>query len=179
VDVIVRDAAPRDVPAVAAIGANGFSESYRTILSPEVIAAVREQVYSAAAVEASIRRCTSTPDAEFLVAEAGGSVVGFLDFDSEGKEPELHRIYVDLQATGAGIGTMLLRALHGRLSGEQTYILMVLADNEGAIRFYRRHGLEVERETDAVTHYQENMGWVAPPGTPPVPALVMRYRPTK
>jgi ribosomal protein S18 acetylase RimI-like enzyme len=178
-EVIVRDATPNDVPAVAAIGAAGFSESYRAILSQEVIAAVREQIYSAAAVEASIRRCTSARDAQFLVAEAGGAVLGFLDYDSEGNESELHRIYVDLHATGGGIGTVLLRALHARLTGDDTYILMVLAENEGAIQFYHRHGLEVERETDAVTHYQENMGWVAPPDTPPVPALVMRYRPTR
>jgi ribosomal protein S18 acetylase RimI-like enzyme len=77
--------------------------------------------------------------------------------------------------TGGGIGTALLRALHARLTGHHTYILMVLAENEGAIRFYQRHGFVVERETDAVTHYQENMGWIAPPGTPPVPALIMRY----
>jgi len=63
--------------------------------------------------------------------------------------------------------------LHRRLPAAATYILMVLAPNTGAIRFYQRHGLEIERETDAVSHYKDTMSFV-PPDTPPVPALIMR-----
>jgi ribosomal protein S18 acetylase RimI-like enzyme len=133
VDVVVRDATPSDAPAVAHLGAEGFSESYRTILSPKVIVAATSR--------STRRRPLKRPSAavlrqgaEFLVAEAGGALVGFVDYDSEGKEPELHRIYVHLEATGGEIGTALLRALHARLTGHHTYILKVLAENEGAIR---------------------------------------------
>jgi ribosomal protein S18 acetylase RimI-like enzyme len=171
----VREASAADTSAVASIGADGFTTSYRTILSDAVISAVVEQVYSREAVEASIRRCTASPGAEFLVAVAEGEVTGFLHFDSEGQEPELHRIYVDPQATGGGVGTALLLGLHARLPAASTYILMVLAQNDRAIRFYERHGPVVERETDAVSHYQQNMAFT-PPDTPAVPALIMRYR---
>src|SRR5439155_8331783 len=76
---------------------------------------------------------------------------------------------------GRGIGAALLGDLHRRLPAAATYILMVLEPNTGAIRFYQRHGLEIERETDAVSHYKDTMGFV-PPDTQPVPALIMRYR---
>ena len=146
----------------------------RSILAPEVIDAVIEQTYSPDAVADCIRRCVAARDAQFLVAERAGQVVGFLHFDSEGPEPELHRIYVDPTQTGGGIGAALLGDLHRRLPAAATYILMVLAPNTGAIRFYQRHGLEIERETDAVSHYKDTMGF-APPDTPPVPAMIMRY----
>lgn len=173
--VHVRDAAPEDAAPIAAIGSAGFSGSYATILAPAVIDAVTEQTYSLDAVADCVRRCVATPDAQFLVAERDEQVVGFLHFDSEGPEPELHRIYVDPTQTGGGIGAALLGDLHRRLPAGATYILMVLAPNTGAIRFYQRHGLEIERETDAASHRKDTMGF-APPYTPRVPALIMRYR---
>jgi ribosomal protein S18 acetylase RimI-like enzyme len=174
---MVRDAAPEDAHAVAKIGAAGFSGSYETVLSRSVIEAVIGQIYTTASISACIRHCTAASDAQFLVAERDQQVVGFLHFDSEGAEPELHRIYVDPNHTGAGIGAALLGELHRRLPAATTYVLMVLAPNRGAIRFYERQGLTIERETDAVAHYEENMGFV-PPETTPVPALIMRYLPS-
>jgi ribosomal protein S18 acetylase RimI-like enzyme len=173
--VHVRDAVVDDAAVIAVIGADGFSGSYATILAPAVIDAVIEQTYSPVAVADCVQRCVAAPDAQFLVAERDGQVVGFLHFDSEGPTPELHRIYVDPTQTGGGIGKVLLVELHRRLPAAASYILMVLAPNTGAIRFYQRHGLEIERDTDAVSHYRENMGFV-PPDTPPVPALIMRYQ---
>jgi ribosomal protein S18 acetylase RimI-like enzyme len=173
--VHVRDAVPEDAAATAAIGATGFRGSYATILAPGVIDAVIEQTYSPIEVADCVRRCVAAPHAQFLVAECDEQVVGFLHFDSEGPEPELHRIYIERTQTGGGIGAALLRELHQRLPAAGSYILMVLASNTGAIRFYQRHGLDIESETDAVSHYKDNMGFV-PPDTPPVPALIMRYR---
>jgi GNAT superfamily N-acetyltransferase len=46
------------------------------------------------------------------VAEGDGEVLGYLHYDCEGSEPELHRIYVDLERKRAGIGSALLRELH-------------------------------------------------------------------
>ena len=34
--------------------------------------------------------CANADDAEFLVAERDGEVIGYLHYDSEGVEPELH-----------------------------------------------------------------------------------------
>jgi ribosomal protein S18 acetylase RimI-like enzyme len=158
------------------MGSAGFADSYGEILTAAVIQAVQEQTYSLSAVVDCVKRCVQANDAEFLVVERGDQAVGFLHFDSEGREPELHRIYVDGTQTGSGAGSALMAELHRRLGGQVSYILMVLSPNSGAIRFYERHGLVIERETDAVTHYRENMGF-SPPDTPPVAAFIMRYQP--
>ena len=177
-DLRVRDASDADAAAIAAIGADGFADSYAEILTRAVIDAVIEQTYSCSAVAGCIGRCIAADNAEFLVAERGGRIAGFLHFDSEGREPELHRIYVDRTQIGGGVGSQLMAELRRRLDERVAYILMVLKPNTAAIRFYERHGLRIERETDAVAHYSENMGFSSP-DTRPVPALIMRYRPRR
>jgi hypothetical protein len=113
--VHVRDAVPEDAAATAAIGAAGFRGSYATILAPGVIDAVIEQTYSPSAIADCIRRCAAARDGQFLVAEREGQVVGFLHFDSEGAEPELHRIYIErTQERGRRLGA---RPLAGRVEG--------------------------------------------------------------
>jgi ribosomal protein S18 acetylase RimI-like enzyme len=71
---------------------------------------------------------------------------------------------------------LLLRALHDRLPEDGTYVLMVIVANDGAVRFYERHGLEVAEHVDGPEYMHERMGVQFPPGTARVPALIMRYR---
>jgi ribosomal protein S18 acetylase RimI-like enzyme len=172
--VAVRDARATDAAAVAAIGSVAFPLAYAGLLHPSTITAVIGQTYSLTAVTDCINRCLTSSDGHFLVAEHKGAVTGFLHFDSEGTEPELHRLYTEPRHTGRGIGAALMRELHGRLPLGSTYILMVLAANTGAIRFYERCGLVRERAVDGVEHYRVNMGFHAPQETE-VPAFIMRY----
>ena len=173
--VVARDARSTDAEAIAAIGSIAFPLAYASVLHPTVITAVVEQLYSSTAVTGSINRCLTSSNAQFLVAEQEGVVAGFLHFDCEGREPELHRLYADPGKTGRGIGAALMKELHARLPIGSTYILMVLAANTGAIRFYERCGLLRERTVDAVKHYRDNMGFQSPNPTE-VPAFIMRYR---
>ena len=165
-----------DAAATAAIGTAGFRGSNATILAPAVIDAVIEQTYSPTAITELHQALRGGARWTVPVAEREGQVVGFLHVDSAGAEPELHRISVERTQTGGGSGgAALLRELHQRLPAAGSYILVVLAPNTSAIRFYKRHGLDIERGTDAMSHYKGTMGFV-PPDTPPVPALIMRYR---
>lgn len=173
--VVARDARAADAEAIAAIGSTAFPLAYAEVLRPTVISAVVEQMYSPTVVTGSINRFLTISTAQFLVAEQGGVVTGFLHFDCEGREPELHRLYADPGKTGRGIGAALMQELHARLPIGSTYILMVLSANTGAIRFYERCGLQQERRVDAVKHYRDNMGFTSPNPTE-VPALIMRYR---
>ena len=172
----VRDADTGDALPVAVIGRAAVPRTYEDLIrDPEVVRSILSQSYAPAALRECIERCARADDAHFLVAERDGETVGFLHYDCAGPEPELHRIYVDPSRTREGIGSALLCALHDRLPNGATYVLMVIAGNTGAVRFYERHGLVVAEELNGVAYMHERMGVQFPPGTEHVRALIMRY----
>ena len=173
-EVLIRDARRADAPVISAIGQVAFPIAYEGFIPTPIIASAVEQTYSIEAIERLID-AAEADDAHVLVAERDEDVIGYLHYDSVGPEPELHRIYVAPGQFGGGIGGRLMAELHERIPDGTSYILMVLAANEGAIRFYERHGFVRDREVDGVEHYRQHMGVVHPPDTPPVPALIMRY----
>jgi ribosomal protein S18 acetylase RimI-like enzyme len=156
--VTVRTATVADAPAIAAIGRVGFPAVHNEIVGTAFAAAVVEQTYSIGPLTECITRCAEAEDAEFLVAERNGEVLGYVHYDCEGAEPELHRIYVDLQRKRAGIGSALMGELHARLPPESSYVLLVAQANTDAQAFYERHGLVVERRVDGNSHYSAAMG---------------------
>jgi len=101
----VRDATVAEVPSIAAIGRVAFPAVHDVVVGAEFSAAVVAQTYSIEALTACITRCATAHDAAFLVAERDGGVVGYLHYDCEGTEPELHRIYVDPSSKRAGSET--------------------------------------------------------------------------
>ena len=100
------------------------------IVGEEFSAAVVEQTYSISALTACISQCARAPDALFLVAARDGEVVGYLHYDSEGAEPELHRIYVDPDQKRGGVGSASMRELH-RLPPDGRYVLVAAELNKG------------------------------------------------
>ncbi|MGW4930317.1 N-acetyltransferase family protein [Agromyces sp. NPDC004153] len=174
--MLLRDASPADAAAIAAIGTEAMPAQYVDLIDPAVISAAVEQTYALGAVADCIERCRSADVACFLVAERSGRVVGFLHFDVFGPEPELHRLYVDRHHRGAGVGARLMGELHARVPADLAYMLLVVAGNDGAVRFYERHGLEVERVVDGLAYYTARMGVAFPAGAPPVDMVLMRRR---
>ncbi|HVL96311.1 MAG TPA: GNAT family N-acetyltransferase, partial [Solirubrobacteraceae bacterium] len=156
------------------IGRVAMPAQYDGVVDPVAVAAAVEQTYADDVLADCIARCTAADDAEFLVAERDGGVIGFLHFDSFGAEPELHRLYVDASVRGGGAGHALVEALRQRLPPGAPYMLLVVAANERAVRFYERHGLRVAEVVDGLAYYRSNMGVEFPPGLPTFPMLVMR-----
>ena len=172
--LVVRTALVADAPSVAAIGRVAFPAVHNDVVGPAFAAAVVEQTYSVEALTECITRCTAATAAEFLVAEQDGDVIGYLHYDSEGQEPELHRIYVDPDRKRGGVGSALMRELHARLPPGSEYVLFVAEANTDAQAFYERHGLVVERKVKGGSHLAIGIEADGPP--PPAPAVVMRYR---
>jgi ribosomal protein S18 acetylase RimI-like enzyme len=172
--VSVRDATPDDASAVSAIGRTAMPVQFAGLVDAEVVDAVATQTYEPSAVADCIRRCSAARDALFLVAEVGGEVVGYLHFDPFDGEPELHRIYIDARYRSRGVGAALLGVLHERLR-PATYILLVVKGNDGAVRFYERHGLKHEDTLDGLEHYR-TAGVAFPPDPKPFELIVMRYQ---
>ena len=173
--VVVREATVADVQAISAIGSIAFPAVHDEIVGREFAAAVVEQTYSITALAECIARCDAAGDAEFLVAERDGEVVGYLHYDSEGAEPELHRIYVDPAQKRGGIGSALMLELHSRLKPGSTYILLVAEANTAARGFYERHGLVVERHVDGSSHYSNAMNLELESQPRPAAGLLLRF----
>jgi ribosomal protein S18 acetylase RimI-like enzyme len=170
----VRDATADDAFAISAIGRAAMPVQFAGLVDAEVVDAVATQTYEPSVVAECIRRCSAADDAIFLVAEVDKEVVGYLHFDPFDGEPELHRIYIDAGQRSRGVGAALVSALHARLDPE-TYILFVVKGNDGAVRFYERHGFYHEDTLDGLEHYRA-AGVAFPPDPKPFELIVMRYR---
>ena len=149
---------------------------HNDIVGAAFAAEVVEQTYSITALTDCIEFCAAADDAEFMVAERDGEVVGYVHYDCNGAEPELHRIYVDPNQKRGGIGSALMTELHARLAPGSSYVLLVAEANTDAQAFYERHGLIVERLVDGNSHYRAAMDLRLDSEPIPVPALLMRFR---
>ena len=84
---------------------------------------------------------------EIWVEERDGRVVGFVGLN----DGEVTHLYVEPAAQAAGIGSALMAHLKSIAGGDLW--LWVFQRNEGARRFYERHGFRLDRLTDGA----ENM----------------------
>lgn len=91
---------------------------------------------------------------EGRVERHGRTTVGFVMFEIESGAYEqdvtrgvVHNLYVRPSHRDQGVGARLLEAAETRLAdrGADVVRLEAMADNEAAIRFYRRHGYDVHR----------------------------------
>ena len=86
------------------------------------------------------------PDEEVWVAEIDGTPAGFLALGSRNGDDFLQHIYVAPHRQRRGLGTeLIMRAKERRPNG---FRLWVFQENEGARRFYERHGLRLVELTD-------------------------------
>ena len=86
------------------------------------------------------------PDEEVWVAEVDGTPGGFLALGSRNGDDFLQHIYVAPHRQRRGLGTeLIMRAKERRPNG---FRLWVFQGNEGARRFYERHGLRLVELTD-------------------------------
>lgn len=56
------------------------------------------------------------------------------------------------------------------------YVLAVVAGNDAALRFYERHGLEVDRRVSGKTYYREVAGLALPERADDFTCVIMRYK---
>ncbi|MCI1262975.1 MAG: ribosomal protein S18-alanine N-acetyltransferase [Tetrasphaera jenkinsii] len=86
------------------------------------------------------------PRREYVLAEdADGNVAGYAGIDHGGDVSDIMTVAVTPAARGTGLGDRLLSRLEDAAvaRGAEAVILEVRADNEPAVRLYRRHGYAV------------------------------------
>ncbi len=122
----VRDYCPEDFDVICGIDRRCFPPGIA--YSPEDIAMTLLQ-----------------PGAFIIVGDADGKIAGFLLAAAE-RGNRAHIITIDVlgEYRRSGLGTMLLKAAHGRLA-PRNVVLEVSVENAAAMAFYKRHGYEVVR----------------------------------
>ena len=161
-DLTLRPGVPEDAAELAAL-ATAARAAAVPMMPPPVHTAEEDRAWIGRQLDG---------EREVWVAEAGGELVGYILL-----EPEwLHSLYVRPGLTGRGIGSVLLDLVKALRPGG--FALWVFVSNEGAQRFYRRHGLVEVRRTDGSDNEEHapdiEMAWQgsdaeagALPGAPP------------
>jgi GNAT superfamily N-acetyltransferase len=150
----LRLANQADVPLLAALGAQTFSETFAKDNTPQDLAEYLRKNFSPEILSAELAQ----PGSLFLILEIDGAPAGYarlLDHSSEAcltesdqwnhlHPMELVRIYLLQAWTGHRLGDALMKACleRAQMQGAEVLWLGVWERNERAIAFYNRWGFE-------------------------------------
>ena len=144
----LRPATLADVPALATLGRDSFTDAFGHLYRPEDLAAFLAEVHDEEVVAGEIAgdECRHA-----LVADEAGALLGYcklrhpskLAEHSDARDPlELGQLYCAATATGRGVGAALMEwaLAEARAGGHDAVVLSVYSGNVGAQRFYARYG---------------------------------------
>ncbi|GAA3806644.1 GNAT family N-acetyltransferase [Cellulomonas soli] len=145
-EVTIRIADEDDAAAIARVHVRSWQEAYAGIVPAGYLDALdvdqRSQSWS------GYLRRGPKEHVRTWVAQTPSGIVGFLtlgpcrDEDARRGEREIYSVYLDPGTWGHGVARDLLRTALADLGSSTRVSLWVLADNERARHFYRRHGFQ-------------------------------------
>lgn len=161
--VTYRDANPADAPALRALFAESFVETFGHLYRPADL-----QEFLETNSMAKWERNLSDAQVAIRIAEAEGELAGFVElapkqlpYETSAPAIELRRLYLRSSAHGRGIADELMRwALREATArGAQEIVLSVYVDNHRARRFYERYGFETVGKYDFMvgSHADEDL----------------------
>ncbi len=146
-DIRMRKATVADKTTLCALGKKTFHETF----DPYNTAEDMESYVSVAFTDEQLESELKEKDTVFFLAEDGAIPAGYIKLRKGEKQEalpeeqiELHRIYVDKEYFGQGVGEALLQAglEYAKQAGCKVIWLGVWEENERAIAFYRKKGFE-------------------------------------
>lgn len=144
----VRAATADDVEAIKRVARRSWESDYPDILTRETVEAGVEDWYAPDNLTAALSRGRTS----LLVAERGGSVVGFVHAVRQAATDVgfVLRLYVDPDHQREGVGAALLEAVIEalRVDGLERIDAAVLSANEHGRSFYESFGFELADETE-------------------------------
>jgi diamine N-acetyltransferase len=145
--MIVRRATSEDATIIHDLAHLIWPQAYKTILSAEQIAFMLEDIYPIPKLENQLKKGIT-----FLIVEDGQTPVAFASYsmiDPEQFIYKLHKLYVDVEHQGRGIGALLCNTVRDtvKLEGGRVLELNVNRANP-AFDFYKKFGFSVVTEVD-------------------------------
>ncbi|MBC7290540.1 MAG: GNAT family N-acetyltransferase [Actinotalea sp.] len=145
-EAVIRPATVDDAEQIAAVHVASWREAYAGAVPEEYLASLDQGERA----EAWRRQLGDAENNELLVWVAEDPedqhVVGFSslgpsrDEDADRSTLEIHTIYLEPAAWGQGVARRLMRTMLEHVPDRARVTLWVLASNERAGHFYRRHG---------------------------------------
>jgi diamine N-acetyltransferase len=167
--ITIGQATAPDAPAVAALGAKVFTETFGHSVSKEDLEDFLSTTYSAEAIISDLGQ----PNKATLVArDASGAVVGIVQLHrnqsyssiqvSAEEHAVLQKLYVDSNVHGQGIGSKLTAAVEeqARQEGFKHLWLTVWEENFKAQKLYQRLGYTHSVDTEFLTGTCIQTDWV-------------------
>ncbi len=137
IDLTIRPAVEADVPAVRELLVRTWHDTYDAIYGVEKVIEITGRWHSID----NLTRQLHAPLALFLVAEAGGRLVGTSKATAAaGGDVMLDRLYVDPGMQGSGVGAALLASVEQAYPFAPSLTLEVEPQNGKAVSFYRKQG---------------------------------------
>lgn len=163
-ELTIREATVVDAGPIAEVHVTSWREAYRDIVPAEFLTSLDVERKTE-----HWQRWLTDGSSRTWVAVSDQTVIGFCtlgparDEDAPPGTWQLYAIYMLPQAWGRGAARELMRTALGSLPAGTEVTLWVLAHNERAQRFYRRHGFSA----DGIERIEEFGG---------APLLEVRYR---
>lgn len=146
--MMLRPATLADVPALAQLGRDSFTDAFGHLYRPEDLAAFLAETHHEAVVASEI---AGSECRHALAVGEDGTLLGYcklrhpskLGEHSDARDPlELGQLYCGAAATRRGIGAALMdwALAEARAGPFDAILLSVYSGNTGAQRFYARYG---------------------------------------
>jgi GNAT superfamily N-acetyltransferase len=146
---VLRQANVTDATAISHLGSTTFALAYGAIVRAEDMARYVTDVFSPSYIAKEI----VADGIIYMIAEIDSAIVGYAKLTKKAAPAivpatcplELERLYLAEQHRGQGVGDKLLSVISAKVMGmgHNGLWLRVWQKNDGAIRFYHRHGFKI------------------------------------
>ncbi len=145
-DVAIRKAGTADIPLIQEIAYKTWPVTFQNILTAAQIIYMLDLMYSSESLQDQMLH----KNHQFLLASNSEEYSGFSSYQVVSSSTiKIHKIYVNPEAQGKGIGASLFRYIE--LLAEQLHVSKVTLNvniNNQAISFYQARGYQTIRQED-------------------------------
>jgi diamine N-acetyltransferase len=136
------------IPAIRQLALHIWPTTYKEILSAEQLSYMLDLLYSDNALQKQI-----ASGHEFIIVDENKVAIGFASYSSKSEEEpfvyRLHKIYIDPDQQGKGIGKILLNYIINDVQSKNaTHLELNVNRYNKALHFYQKNGFEIIREED-------------------------------